>query len=90
MSKALSSVGHISKPGDRWPTRRSLHHGNPAAMRRHNERVGAVIHAYNSAHSYVYATLMSAASTDSHRATREIWFSFGSDKSQRDYVINYV
>lgn len=90
MSKAIASVGKISRPGDRWPTRRSLHHGNPAAMRRHNERVGAVLHAYNSAHSYVYATLMSAASGDSHQATKELWFSLGSDKSQREFVLNYV
>lgn len=59
-------------------------------MRRHNERVGAVIHAYNSAHSYTCAVWLHAASKDNHRSIDRIWFSFGSDKSQRDFVINYV
>ena len=59
-------------------------------MRQHNERVGAVIHAYNSAHSFVFAAWLHASWKDNHNASKEIWFAFGSDKSQRDFVINYV
>lgn len=89
MSKALSGSVKVSKPGDRFHTRRSLHHGNRKEMNKHNARVGAVIHAYNSAHSYVYLSLLAGARNDSHQATKEMWFSFGSDRGQRDFAINY-
>lgn len=88
MSKA--TIGKISRPRDRFHPKRSLPHGNPTALRKHNERVGAVIHAYNSAHSYTYLAWMNAAAKDNHQASHTIWFSFGSDKSQRDFVMNYV
>ena len=89
MSKASKSIARVSRPGDRFHTRRSLHHGNPTAMRSHNARVGAVIHAYNSAHSWVYIAFLHAARNDSHEAARDLWFSFGSDKAQRDFAALY-
>ena len=90
MGKVSKSAAKVSKPGNRFHTRRSLHHANPKAMRAHNARVGAVIHAYNSAHSYVYLALMNASSDDSHKATHDIWFSFGSDKAQREFTLAYI
>jgi hypothetical protein len=58
-------------------------------MKRHNARVGAVIHAYNAAHASVYMVLSHAAQEDSHEASRELWFSYGSDKAQRDFTVIY-
>lgn len=89
MSAASKSVGKVSKPGKRFHTKRSLHHGNPAEIRKHNARVGAVIHAYNSAHSWVYLSLMHAARNDSHQAIKEIWFGFMSDNAQRAFALKY-
>jgi len=89
MTPPVKVVGKISKPGDRWHPKRSLHHGNRAAMRQHNARVGAVIHAYNSSHAAVLMVVLGAAGKDSHQAARSLWFNHSTDAAQREFAAIY-
>lgn len=89
MSMFSNEVAKISKPGARFHTRRTLRSGNSTAIKQHNARVGAVIHAYNSAHAALFMVLTSVARKDGHQAIREIWLSYGSDSGQRKFAEAY-
>jgi hypothetical protein len=89
MSKVAANVGRISKPGARFHPHRTLPDTNKAAIRQHNARVGAVMHAYNSAHAAVYMVTMASSLNDSHQSGRDIWFSYTTDANQRMFAKIY-
>lgn len=90
MGKASSGLGHISVPGDRWPTRRRLHTANPQATARHNRRVGEVVHAYNSAQASFFQLFLTVAGAGNSEFAYSLWNSQGSDHARRNLLRIFI
>ncbi|MGH6651861.1 MAG: hypothetical protein ACREB7_12110 [Sphingopyxis sp.] len=86
MGKVHSSVGKVSKPGDRFTARRRLPLQDPKAIARHNRRVGEVLHAYNSAHASVFGVFTFLGMHVDYQHTLDVWHSSGTDKGQRNLL----
>lgn len=90
MGAVLKSIGRISKPGDRLRAKRTLFNATDPAIVRHNQHVGDVLHAYNTAHSAAYSVFFKASYRDSHDAWSSLWHSHATDKGQREFAANYI
>lgn len=83
MGKVLSTVGKVSRPGNRWTARRRLHTGDPKAIARHNRQVGEVLHAFNAAQASLFLVFWQLAARDDIHLALDLWEAQPSDLSQR-------
>lgn len=90
MGKVSSTVGKISRPGDRWTARRRLHTGDPKAIARHNRQVGEVLYAFNAAQASFLLVFWQLSSPNDIELAIGLWEAQPSDFTQRKLLKLYV
>jgi hypothetical protein len=90
MGKVSSNAAAVSRPGKRFHCSRRWSKLVAGLVKPHNQHVGDVIHAYNSAHAGLFILFWRLVANENYDLAISMWHTAKSDRSQRDLIEAFI